>query len=89
MDYSPTRPLCIWDSPGKNTDWRGLSFPSPGDRPDLGIEPSSPTLQANSLPAESPGKRFKGEGNFAYTHPVVPVPFVEKTDNAFLRKGMV
>ena len=53
------------------------------------MEPRSPTLQANSLPAESPGKRFKGEGNFAYTRPVVPVPFVEKTDNAFLRKGMV
>ena len=46
-------------------------------------------MQADSLPAESPGKRFKGEGNFAYTLPVVPVPFVEKTDNAFLRKRMV
>ena len=53
------------------------------------MEPRSPTLQANSLPAESPGKRFKGEGNFAYTHPVSPVPFVEKTDNGVLRKGMV
>ena len=69
--------------------WSGALFSSPGDLPNPGMEPRSPTLQANSLPAASPEKRFKGEGNFAYTHPVVPVPFVEKTDNAFLRKGMV
>ena len=30
--------------------WSGLSFVSTGDLPDLGIEPESPTLQANSLP---------------------------------------
>ena len=34
--------------------WSGLPFPSPGDLPDLGIEPGSPTLQADSLPSESP-----------------------------------
>ena len=26
--------------------WSGLPFPSPGDLPDPGIEPGSPTLQA-------------------------------------------
>ena len=26
--------------------WSGLPFPSPGDLPDLGIEPGSPALQA-------------------------------------------
>ena len=26
--------------------WSGLPFPSPGDLPDLGIEPGSPTLRA-------------------------------------------
>ena len=31
-------------------------FPSPGDLPNPGIKPRSPTLQADSLPAESPGK---------------------------------
>ena len=36
--------------------WSGLPFPSPGDFPDPGIEPSSPALQAGSLTAESPGK---------------------------------
>jgi len=36
--------------------WSGLSFPSPGDLPDLGSEPGSPALQADSLPSEPPGK---------------------------------
>ena len=34
----------------------GLPFPSPGDLPDLGIEPRSPALQVDSLPAEPLGK---------------------------------
>ena len=49
--------------------WSGLPFPSPGDLPDPGIEPGSPTLQVDSLPNELPGKpqemeskvNFKGE----------------------------
>ena len=36
--------------------WSGLSFPSPGDLSDPGIEPRSPTLQADSLPSELSGK---------------------------------
>ena len=36
--------------------WSGVPFPSPGDLPDPGIEPRSPTLQADSLPSEPPGK---------------------------------
>ena len=35
--------------------WSGLPFPSPGDLPDPGIKPSSPTLQADALPSEPPG----------------------------------
>ena len=38
----------------KQEYWSGLPFPSPGDLPDPGIEPRSPTLQADSLPSESP-----------------------------------
>ena len=40
--------------------WSGYLFPCPGD-PDPGIEPQSPTLQADSLPSESqgsPGTQF-------------------------------
>ena len=29
--------------------WSGLSFPSPGDLPDLGIERSSPALQVKGF----------------------------------------
>ena len=32
--------------------WSGVPFPSPGDLPDQGIEPRSPTLQADVLPSE-------------------------------------
>ena len=35
--------------------WSGQPFPSPGDLPNPGIEPRSPALQADSLPAEPPG----------------------------------
>ena len=38
--------------------WGGLPFPSPGDLPDPGIEPGSPTLQADALPSEPLGKPF-------------------------------
>ena len=38
--------------------WSGLPFPSPGDLPNLGIEPGSPTLQAESLLSEPPGKPY-------------------------------
>ena len=36
--------------------WSGLSFPSPGDLPDPGIESRAPALQADFLPSEPPGK---------------------------------
>ena len=48
-----------------------VAFPSPGDLPNPGIKPRSPTLQADSLPAEPQGKPknigvgslYLGEGN--------------------------
>ena len=36
--------------------WSGLPCPPPGDLPNPGIEPRSPTLQADSLSSEPPGK---------------------------------
>ena len=36
--------------------WSGLPFLSPGDLPDPETEPGSPTLQADFLPSEPPGK---------------------------------
>ena len=36
--------------------WSGYPFPPPGDLPNPGTEPRSLALQADSLPAEPPGK---------------------------------
>jgi len=59
--YSP------WNSPGENTGVRSLSFSSPGDILNLGIEPRSPTFQIDSLPAEPPGKpKNTGVGSLSF-----------------------
>ena len=36
----------------------GLPFPPIGDLPNPGIKPRSPSLQADSLPSEPPGKHM-------------------------------
>ena len=36
--------------------WNGLPFPSPGNLPNPGIKPESPTLQADALLSEPPGQ---------------------------------
>ena len=41
--------------------WSGLLCPPPGDLPNLGMEPKSPALQADSLSPEPPGK-LQGRG---------------------------
>ena len=58
--------------------WSGLPFLSSGDLPNPGSEPRSPTLQAESLPAEPQGKSFflvippgiLQASEFAYQHDV-------------------
>ena len=40
--------------------WSELPFLSPGDLPNPGMEPGSPTLQADCLPSESRGKPLTG-----------------------------
>ena len=58
--------------------WSGLPFPSPGDLPDPGIEPTSPVapaLQGHSLSAEPPGKpSFPLAARHAVTFPIVASP---------------
>ena len=39
--------------------WSELPFPSPGDLPDPGIKPRSPSYQADALTSEPPGKPGK------------------------------
>ena len=61
--YSP------WNSPDQNT----RAFPSPGDPPNPGIKPRSPTLQVNSLPAEPQGKpKNTGVGSLALLQQIFP-----------------
>ena len=48
--------------------WSGLPFPSPRDLPDPGIEPGSPTLQADTLPSEPPGRSGLFEKSFRFGH---------------------
>ena len=43
--------------------WNGLPFPSPGDHPDPGIKLGQPTLQADALPSEPPGKPQRWVGS--------------------------
>ena len=43
--------------------WSGLPFPSPGDLPDPGIKPGSPTLEADALISEPPAKPIWVSGN--------------------------
>ena len=43
--------------------WSGLPFPSPGDLPNPGIKPQSPTLQADALPSEPPGNPLESESH--------------------------
>ena len=58
MDCSP------WISPGQNTGVGSLH--SSGNLPNQGIEPRSPALQADSLPAEPQGKpKDTGVGSLA------------------------
>ena len=52
----------------KQEYWTELPFPSPGDPPDPGIEPGFPTLQADSLPSEPPGKPV-----YSYTYCIFKV----------------
>ena len=48
----------------KQEYWSELPYPPPGDFPDIGIEPRSPELQADSLQTESLGKPHLWTENF-------------------------
>ena len=52
----------------------GLSFPSPEDLSGPGIEPGSPTLQANSLPSETQSTTVGG-GLVAKSCPTLSTPW--------------
>ena len=64
--YSP------WNSPGQNTRVGSLSLLQ-GNLPNPGIEPRSPALQADSLPAEPQGKpKNTRVGNLSFFQQICP-----------------
>ena len=54
-ELEPARLLCPWGF-SRQKYWSGLPCPPPGDLPNPGLEPRSPTLQVDSLPSEPTGK---------------------------------
>ena len=51
----------------------GWPFPSSEDLPNPGLEPRSPALHANSLPAEPPGKpKNTGVGSLSFLKGIFP-----------------
>ena len=53
-DCSPQAPLSMGIFQARILGW--VAMPSPGDIPNPGIDPRSPTLRVESLPSEPPGK---------------------------------
>ena len=66
------RLLCPWGF-SRQESWGGLSCPPPGDLPNPGIEPRSPMLQADSLPAETQRKpKNTGVGSLSLLQRIFP-----------------
>ena len=65
--------------------WSGLPFPSPGDLPDPGNEPGSPTLEAGTLTSESPGKPRP----FRYDLNQIPFHYTVEMTNRFKGLDMI
>ena len=55
----PARLLCPWGF-SRQEYWSELPCPPPGDLPNPGMEPRSPTLQVDSLPVAMHGTKNKG-----------------------------
>ena len=54
----------------------GLPFPSPGDPPDSGIEPGSPTLLADSLLSQPPSEKGGLQGMYLVSWLLNPSPLL-------------
>ena len=54
--------------------WSKLLFPSPGDFPDLGIEPVSPALASRFFATEPPGKLHGHLWEAIILHTIQPIP---------------
>ena len=64
MDYTHQAPLSMEFS--RQEYWSGLTCPSPGDLPDLGIKSASPALLVDSLLSEPLGKPNSQSSKFKF-----------------------
>ena len=63
----------VWATRKVQEYWSRWPIPSPGDLPNPQIEPRSPTLQADSLPSEPPGKpKNTGVGSLSLLQGIFP-----------------
>ena len=62
----------VWATREAQEYWMGWSIHSPGDLPNPGIEPGSPALQVDSLPAQLPGKPLGRRLGLKYGYALVP-----------------
>ena len=75
---NPRLPHCRWilyqlSHQGSPRILERIAIPSPGDLPDPGMKPGSPALQADSLPAEPPGKpKNTGVGSLSLLQRIFP-----------------
>ena len=65
MDGSPPVSSVLGNL-SRQEDWSELPCPPPGDVSDPGIKSGSPALQADSLPAELPGKPHNIQSHLKY-----------------------
>ena len=72
MDCSPPGSSVHGNSPGEN-NWSGLPCPTLRNLPNPGIEPRSPILQLDTLPAEPQGKpKNTGVGSLSLLQQIFP-----------------
>ena len=73
MDYSPPG-SSVHGGFSRQEYWSGLPCPPPGDLPNPGIKPRSPSLQADSLSSEPPEKpKNMGEGGLSLLQGIFPI----------------
>ena len=77
-------PTDLWNSLGQNTGVGSLSLLPARDLPNPGIKPRSPTLQADSLPAEPQGKpKNTGMGSLSLLQQIFPTQKIELQKKIF------
>ena len=74
----------------RQESWSGLPFSSPGDLPDLEIEPGSPALEADALISEPPDAQVHSKGNHKPINRIKKQPSDwEEIVNETTHKGLI